>query len=406
MRILLGHSQYHDCTVGGEAAVVKEEAELLRSHGHEVRLFEKSNSQMLSQGKGPVNLVRIATRLYHSPESEAEIGAVMDEFRPDLLHVHNYMFALTPSVFLAAKARGVATALTLHNYRLLCPAGQFLRNGKVCEWCLQGGGYWKPIFSRCYPGGSLIKTLAAVELHRKTRADNRLADRVDAYIALTEFARGKYVGAGIPADQVHVKSIFLADPLAGKELLQAGQGAIFVGRLTAEKGVDVLLQAWRDIDYPLTIVGDGPDRARLEAMASPPVSFAGQMTKQEVLEHLQRSAFLVFPSLWYEGFPATLLEAMACGKAVVATDLGARAEVLGEESGLLCTAGSAQSLATAIKRLAADPHLRARLGANGRQRFLANFTPEPNYKSLLKIYTAAISHAQSAALATGGAQVR
>ncbi len=395
MRILLAHSHYHDGAVGGEAAVLAEEAELLRSHGHEVRSFEKANGTLLERGKGPANLAHIASRIYHSPESAAEIGAVMDEFRPDVLHVHNYMFALTPSVFIAAKARGVATVLTLHNYRLLCPSGQFLRNGKVCEWCFEGGGYWKPIVSRCYPGGSLVKTLAAVQLHRKTKADQLLADRVDAYIILSKFARDKYVAAGIPADQVHVKSNIMGDPLAGIERHNAGRGAIFVGRLSPEKGVDVLLRAWREIDYPLTIIGDGPDGTILRNMAPSHVSFTGQLPREKVLERISGSAFLVFPSLCYEGFGMTLLEAMACGRPVVATDLGARAEILGDSAGLLCIAGDSDSLAVASRRLIKDPDLRSRLGASARQRFLQRFSSEVNYKSLMKIYASAISHSQT-----------
>lgn len=368
---------------------------MLRSHGHEVRTFEKSNGTLLKQGNGLVNLARIASSIYHSPESEAEIGAVMNEFCPDVLHVHNYMLVLTPSVFLAAKARGIATVLTLHNYRLLCPSGQFFRNGKVCEWCFNGGGYWMPIVSRCYPGGSLVKTLVAVELHRKTKADHLLADRVDAYIALTEFSRKKHVDAGIPTEQLHVKQNFLADPLEGNEPGKIGYGAMFLGRLAVEKGVDVLLKAWKDIDYPLTIVGTGPDRAKLQAMASSQVSFTGYISDEEVLSTIQRSAFLIFPSVWYEGFGLTMIQAMACGRAVVATDLETRAEVVGDDAGLMCAANSPESLAAAVKRLIADPALCAHLGANGRRRFLERFSPEPNYELLMQIYDAAIAHAKS-----------
>ena len=395
MRILLAHSHYHESSVGGEANVFSAETELLRSHGHEVRVFEKSNSAFLGEGKGIVDLARVASHIYHSPEAEAEIGAVIDDFCPDVLHVHNYMFALTPSVFLAAKKRGVVTVLTLHNYRLLCPSGQFLRNGKVCEWCLDGGGYWKPILSRCYPGGSLVKTIAAVQLHRKTKSDHLLADRVDAYIALTRFAYKKYIAVGISADQVHVKSNFLDDPLAGKKVPEIGKGAVCVGRLSPEKGVDILLRAWQNIDYPLTIIGDGPDRTSLQQIAPPHVSFAGQLSRERVLVEIQRSAFLVFPSLWYEGFPVALLEAMACGRPAVATDLGGRAEVLGDDTGLLCVAGDPESLAAQVGRLISDPELCARLGANARQCFLENFTPGSNYVRLMEIYASAITRSQA-----------
>jgi glycosyltransferase involved in cell wall biosynthesis len=372
------------------------EADLLASRGHQVSLFERTNAELLTPGI--VNSINVASHLYQSAKSQAEIGAVMDEFRPDVLHVHNYQFSLTPSVFLAAKERGIATVLTLHNYRLLCPSGQFLRNGKICESCLEGGWAWRPILSRCYPGGSIVKTIAAVHLHHMTKKDERLADRVDAYIALTEFARKKHIGAGIPVDQMHLKPNFLPDPFVSGQPLPPGRGAVYVGRLSPEKGVDVLLRAWQGIDYPLTVVGDGPEMDSLRAIAPRQVTFAGQLNKREVLEQIERGAFLVLPSSWYEGFPLVLLEAMACARAVIATKLGGRAEIVTGDVGLLCESGSPESLAAAVNTLISDPALCARMGENARRRFLENYTPEPNYERLMDIYSLAIAHEHSSHL--------
>jgi glycosyltransferase involved in cell wall biosynthesis len=393
LRILIAHSHYGDYVVGGEGAVMSAEADMLAQHGHEVLRFERTNAQRM--GKGLINFIDTARHMYWSPQAYEEIGAVMDEFRPDVLHVHNYHISLTPAVFVAAKRRGIATVMTLHNYRLICPTGQFLRNGKICESCLEGGWAWRPILSRCYPGGGLVKTIAAVHQHRLTKKDKRLADRIDAYIALTNFAAKKHVGAGIPASQMHVKPNFMADPFAGREPSSSGHGAVYLGRLSPEKGVDVLMRAWRGIDYPLSVIGDGPDMGALRAMAPPQVTFTGQLDKRGVLERLEAASFLVLPSLWYEGFPLVLVEAMACGLAIIATDLGGRAEIVPADAGLMCEAGNAASLATAIKTLIGDPALCVWMGENARRFFLERFTAEPNYERLIEIYSAALGHARS-----------
>jgi len=369
------------------------ESDLLTQHGHDVLRFERTNAQRM--GKGLFNLIDNARHMYWSPQAYEEIGAVMDAFHPEVLHVHNYQFSLTPAVFMAAKRRGIATVMTLHNYRLLCPSGQFLRNGKICESCLDGGWAWRPILSRCYPGGSLVKTIAAVHQHRLTKKDQRLADRIDAYIALTQFAAEKHVDAGIPANQMHIKSNFMEDPFVGRDPSPIGHGAVYVGRLSPEKGVDVLLRAWEEIDYPLTVIGDGPEMGKLRAMAPKQVIFLGQLDSHGVLERIKKASFVVLPSLCYEGFPLSLVEAMSCGRAMIATELGGRAEIVSAEVGLMCDAGSAASLAGAVRKLVADPARCAQMGKNARRLFLERYTAERNYEQLLEIYDAAIMHARS-----------
>ena len=372
------------------------EADLLAARGHDVLRYECTNADTLE--RGGVATIRALWHIDWGRQSRAEIGAVMDEFRPDVLHVHNYMFTLTPSIFSAAKERGIATVMTLHNYRLLCPSGQFLRSGKPCESCLHGGGPWRPLLYRCYPGGSLIKTIAAVRLYRKTQRRRLLSDYVDAYIALTKFAAQKHIEGGLPASQVHVKANFQPDPFVSSSPSPAGQGALYVGRLSPEKGVARLLRAWRGINYPLTIVGDGPLLGSLRAIAPPSVTFTGHLGKQDIFRYIQASAFLVFPSIWYEGFPLVLLEAMACGRPVIANDLGGRAEIVTPETGLLCESANPESLAAAARTLISDPVRCARLGQNARRLFLELFTPERNYERLMAIYSAALAHSRSSAL--------
>ena len=388
MRILIVHNHYGNYAVGGEAMVMQAEAELLRAHGHEVVTYERTNAE-LDQRSLP-RRVQAFLRMGWSREGYRCAAEAIDRARPDVMHVHNYKFLLTPSIFGAACDRGVATVLTLHNYRMACPAGQFLHNGRACEDCLDGFAY-RMLWRRCR-SRNIGRNLSEFYLYWCTRRRGLLARWVDAYIALSEFARQKFVQAGLPAEKVHVKPNFLADPLQNGVECHEGQGAIFAGRLSKEKGAEQLLAAWRDIAYPLTIVGDGGLRSSLQAMASAQVEFAGLLPRAATLEAIRRAAFVVFPSICYEGFGMTVLEAMAMGKPVLASDLGPRREMIQDGAhGLLYDAYDAADLARKARRLIGDAHLRRSLGQNARAAYLSRYTPETNYARLMEIYT----HARS-----------
>lgn len=319
------------------------------------------------------------------------IGAAIDAFRPDLMHVHNYWHRLTPSIFAAAKERGIATVLTLHNYRLACPAATFLRKGKPCELCMDGKAS-RILIHRCYTGGSWLKSLLAYRLYQETRKRQFLAPLVDAYIALTEFGRQKSLAGGLPPERVHAKPNFMPDPLNGGTPTSPKEGAIYVGRLSPEKGVLSLLQAWRHIDYPLTIVGDGPEMPAARKARGSQVKFLGNRSHEDVLRLIEQSAFLVFPSEWYEGFGLTLIESMAVGRAVVASDLGPRHEIVRDgQTGLLYRNRDIQDLTSKVRRLISDRNLCATMGAAARGVYLAEYTPAANYQMLIRIYEEAVN---------------
>ncbi len=390
MRILVVHNHYGNFATGGEAMVMKAEVELLRANGHCVETYERTNAEL---AQAP--LLRRARLLVKGPSwsrsAYAAVGEVLDRFRPDLMHVHNYWLVLTPAVFAAAKDRGVATVLTLHNYRLACPGGQFLRDGKPCELCLGGSGV-RVLLHRCYPGGSGVKSLLSWRLYRHTRRRSFHGRVIDAYVALSDFARKKFAAAGLPADRVFVKPNFMADPGVEPSAVGGGTGAVAVGRLSREKGFACLVQAWRDVDYPLTVIGDGPELSRLRSIAPPSVRFAGELPHREVLRHVRNAALFVFPSEWYEGFPLSLMEAMALGRAVVASDLGPRSEMISDgATGLLFKAGDSDDLRAKIQALIADDERRRQLGRGAREFYLQNWVPERNYEMLMDIYDRALA---------------
>ena len=388
MRILIVHNHYGDFATGGEGQVALAEAELLRSHGHIVSKYEATNAEI--EALTLVGKCQSLLQVGWSEMGYERIRAAIELFRPDLMHVHNYWFRLTPSVFAAAKDRGVATVLTLHNYRLVCPANQFLRNGKPCELCTDGKS-WRILIHRCYPGGSWSKSLLAYRLYQETRKRQLLAFLVDAYIALTEFGRQKALVGGLPPEQLHVKSNFMADPLDGGTSTIPKVGAIYVGRLSPEKGVLDLLEAWRHMDYPLTIVGDGPQMAAAREAGGSQVKFLGERSHDDVLRLIEQSAFLVFPSACYEAFPLTLLESMAVGRAVVASDLGPRREIVRDgQTGLLYRSRDIQDLTSKIRRLISDRDLCTTMGAAAREVYLTEYTPATNYQILMRIYEEAL----------------
>jgi glycosyltransferase involved in cell wall biosynthesis len=384
MRILIVHNHYGKFAVGGEANVMAAEAALLKEHGHSVMTYERTNSEV--QDAGWVAKLKTAWGSTWSRSSHDAVRRVILEFKPDIMHVHNYWLLLSPSIFAAAKECGVATVLTLHNYRLVCPGGQFLRAGKVCELCLDGRP-WRAVLHRCYPGGSLLKSLLSVRLFRDTRKRGHLSGVVDAYLALSDFGRGKFIEGGLPPEKIRVKPNFMQDPCGDNVLLPQGRGAIFIGRLAPEKGLDTLLKAWRGIDYPLTVIGDGPMMERARELAPANVSFTGQLSHQEALRLCGEASMFLFTSAWYEGFPLSLLEAMATGRAIVASDLGPRRETIGDgETGLLFEAGNPEDLRRKVQLLIADPELCRRLGAAARKAYLEKYSAERNYRMLIDVY--------------------
>lgn len=388
MRILEVHNHYGDRAVGGEAAVMYAEATLLRDHGHDVCLYERCNGEI--HKRSTVRKVKAFIQVGWSDEGYSAIADAIRSFKPDIMHVHNYKYLLSPSIFSAAKDLGVATVLTLHNYRLACPAGQFLRNGRVCERCLDGFPY-RMLWHRCSFANPLAN-LCQFYLYWTTKRRELLMHWVDAYIALSVFAKEKFLAAGLPEDRLFVKPHFTACGASPVRRDDRAVGAIFVGRLSPEKGVDSLIKAWHRLDIPLRIVGDGPLSAVLRERAGPHVEFAGLLPHEDVLKQISRASFLVFPSIWYETFGLTLLEAMASGRPVLASDLGGRREIVREgETGLLFEAGNPEDLRRKALWLIEHPAECERMGQRAREVCRDMYTPEVNYRQLMGIYEAAIS---------------
>ena len=383
MRVLIVHNHYGDHAIGGEGLVVQAEAALLRSYGHDVQVYERSNSEILRRGL--FGQIKSLGGIGWSGEGYAAVSDEIQAFRPDLMHVHNYKYLLSPSVFAAAQHHGVATVLSLHNYRLICPAGQFMRSRVPCEDCLDGFPY-RMLYRRC-SGWNVVKSLCQLHLHLSTKRRGLLTPWVDAYISLTEFGRSRFISAGIPECRIITKSHFVEDPGFQPSGDTCHGSAIYVGRLSREKGVDALIDAWRDIQYPLKVIGDGPLMSSLRRIAPRHVRLLGAMSRPDTIEELRESDFLIFPSLVYESFGLVLLEAMALGKPIIATDLGPRREIVADGgTGFLYCPSDRHGLQNKSRALIKHSDLRLRMGLEARSRYLAYYTPERNLPQLLNVY--------------------
>lgn len=381
MKILLVHNRYQQA--GGEDSVVAAEANLLAEHAHDVELWSVDNKDLPG---GLVGKIKTALSTTYSPASREIARDKLRRFRPDVVHVHNFFPQISPSIYDACRDEGVPVAQTLHNYRLICPGAMLMRDGKVCEQCLAGSPYQAAWYG-CYRSSKLGSLVVAhmVASHRQL---GTWQQKVDRFIALTEFAKHKFVEAGFPADKISVKANFLHDPLQDSPRpAPTDPGfALFVGRISQEKGIKTLLKAWsllNDVAL-LKVAGAGPLD---DLLNQPNVAALGRQNTAEVSDLMRQAAFLVLPSEWYEGFPLVLVEAFAHGLPVLASRLGSMADIVEDGiTGLLFTPGDADDLAAKAKWLLDHPLETQKLGENARRKFLENYTAERNYAELLGIY--------------------
>ncbi len=392
MRILLLHNRY--VWPGGEDVGVTDDAAQLRSHGHDVVEHIADNRPFVDAGK--LALVRALWRAAWSRPAYAELRAKMRAIQPDILHLHNFWFALSPSVLAAAHDENVPTVVTLHNFRLLCPAGVLLdRSGQACQRCV-GGPPWPGAWRRCYHGSFFASALAArmIAINRRRHTWERDADLL---IVPSEFCRQTFARGGLPTERMVVKPHAATDPFPpGHGPAPAADDplrALFLGRLGPEKGLRTLLAAWPAVyaacpHAELRLVGDGPLRGPLERTAADlPVTFAGAITPAEVPRELAQASLLVLPSECFETFGRSVVEAYASGRPVLVSRLGGPAELVADgETGRLFAPGDPADLADKLTRLLRDPADRTRMGANARQAYLERYTPAKSYEALMECY--------------------
>jgi glycosyltransferase involved in cell wall biosynthesis len=381
MRILVAHNFYQQ--PGGEDECVAAEVAMLRTRGHEVIQYCLHNDAIKA-----LNRVQAASRAIWSRPAYNEVRELIRRHRPQIVHFHNTFPLISPAAYYAARAENVRVVQTLHNFRLLCLNAFFFRDGHVCEDCLGKLIPSPGIVHKCYRDSRTASAATAAMLTTH-RALGTWQKAVDVFIALTQFSRHKFIQGRLPADKIVVKPNFVY-PDQG---LGAGTGdyGLFVGRLSDEKGLVTLLKAWKVLreSVPLKIVGDGPISAMVEESVANDsrIEWLGRKSPDEVYALIGEAKFLVCPSNCYETFGRVIVEAFAKGTPVIASNLGAMAELVDHwRTGLHFEPGNPVDLASAVQQLLADRPALSRMRQAARQEYEDKYTVEPNYRALTAIY--------------------
>lgn len=381
MKILLVHNYYQQ--PGGEDQVFLTEAALLETQGHCVVRYTLHNDQLAEMNPLPLIQATVWNKAVYR-----KLRALICRERPQVVHFHNTFPLISPAAYYAAKAEEVPVVQTLHNYRLLCPNAVFFRNGHVCEDCQGKSLPWPGVAHACYRE-SRVETGVVAAMLTLHRALNIPTEAVDLYIALTNFARQKFIQGGLAAEKILVKPNFV-HPDPGFEEERGGY-ALFVGRLSREKGIGTLLTAWEKLrgKFPLKIVGDGPLAPQVANAAAQltGVEWLGRRRSEEVYELMGKANMLIFPSEWYETFGRVAIEAFAKGTPVIAANIGAVAELVeSDRTGLKFRPGDPEDLVAKMEWALTHPAELVRMCQEARAEFEAKYTAKQNYQMLMKIY--------------------
>ena len=382
MRILIAHNFYQQ--PGGEDTVYYAEKKLLEDCGHEVIPFTVHNDEVNGMGR-----LTLARKTLGNRELCQRLGQIVATRRVQVAHFHNTLPLISPAAYHAARSAGAAVVQTLHNYRILCPNGLLFRDGQVCERCIGKLLPWQGIAHGCYRESRVTTAMVALTVagHRMVGTYHR---DVDLYITPSQFTRRLTLKAGLPEQRVVVKPHFVY-PDGGVGTGDGGY-AMFVGRLSSEKGLDTLLQAWRMLPNApaLKIVGDGPLADRMNGLPAN-VEWLRRQPPEKVHELLGRAAMLIFPSECYETFGRVVAEAFAAGTPVIASNVGSAAEMIDHgRTGLLFTGGNTNDLAKQVALMLADRAQLATMRQAVRKQFDDRYSAASNYQQLLTIYRSAM----------------
>jgi len=385
VRVLLVHNSHHSNSPSGEQRVVDDESALLEAAGVTVLKYFRGSDEIT--GFSVRRRIELPIRPIWSVEDTRGIADVIERHAPDLLHVHNVYPLISPGVIRVADRLGVPVVQTVHNYRHVCANGSYFRDGHVCMDCADSRSGWPAVAHGCYRGSRVqsVVMATALRLHVSTWQQVRL------FLPVTEFMAKHLRSVGIAPQRIRVKPNFAADPgLAGP----AGRSLLYVGRLAEEKGLRALLSAWERSRHPafdeLLIAGEGPLRRAVEDVVArcPNIRYLGILPRSQVHERMNTAGAVVIPSLWFEGFPITVVEAYSHGRPVVATRLGSLGSVVDERVGWTFPPGAGE-LRNVLDGIRPD-ELQEK-GARARQRYLERYSPRSALRDLLAAYDVALT---------------
>jgi glycosyltransferase involved in cell wall biosynthesis len=381
MKILILHNEYQQ--YGGEDSVVKNEVELLKRAGHDVHLEIISNHQI----KGPVSKFLTGLGIIFSFRSFFYIKKLIKKVKPDVVHVHNFFPLWSPSIFYACHSLKVPVVLTLHNYRTLCPTALLMYKGKVTEKSISDGPWWaipKKVYRNSLFGTLLLALM--ISIHKWLGTWEK---QVTTFIALTQFAKDKFISAGFPSNKIAIKPNF-ANMDMPSNYDKRDSTFLYVGRLSEEKGIYTLSNIPKEnlSNFSIKIIGSGPLDSLLTHSSFVKM---GHQNSQLVFQSMQKHLALILPSICYEGFPMTIVEAYANSLPVIGSRIGSIGELVEHGvTGLLFEAGNTHSLAKTLQWALDHPQEMYQMGINARKKYEQSYTAQKNLQQLEDIYMDAI----------------
>lgn len=385
MKVLVVHNRYKDRT--GEDSVFDREVDLLRSHGNHVETFTVDNREILDNTTA--EKISLAKSTVWSYKSNNQIYKILSETEPHIVHVHNTLPLLSPSIFHACNKARVPVVHTLHNYRLICPSNTLFREGKVCEKCVSGT-LINSVQHGCYRNSRVQTAVVAAMLqyHRWMKTWTR---SINGYIALSEFQKMKVAALGIPKSKIYLKPNFIESTPKMVDSIKFGSYYLFVGRLIDEKGIALLIEGYEKSGsrYPLVITGPGYLREFVSRTTAKndQIKYVGVQSKEEVLEWMKGAIALLFPSVWHECSPMSILEAYSCSLPVVCSRLGALPDMVShKKTGYIIPQTTAQSLSEALLWVERNKQYWLSLKKNMTKNIKPIYFQDLNYRTLIGIY--------------------
>ena len=380
MKILLVHNYYRG--FGGENNVFEAERDLLIQQGHDVACFTRTNTDSVSTAQQ----IQAGLGYFYNFQSKVEFENLIKQFKPDIVHIHNLFPIISPSILDACVALHVPTVMTLHNYRLICPNALLLRNNKACEECVDKSFAYPAIQHNCYAESSLRSANLALAnfVHAKSHV---WQDKISAFITFSEFSKNLFLKSHLKLspEQFYIKPNFVADLGYSSE---KSDYFLYVGRLSEEKGIRCLLEAFSASNFLLKIIGDGPlkDLVIASSQQVSNILFLGPQPHENIYAEMKQAIALVLPSFCYEGCSLSMLEAFSTGTPVIASKHGTFPSFIKNEvNGLLFETASVESLLGQLDRLN-DLSAQKILSDKARKTYEALYTPEASYQKLIQIY--------------------
>ena len=382
MKILQIHNEYK--YFGGEDLIVEREKNLLLENNHEViQLIRKNNNEI----KNIWDQLIVSKNLTYSKKSEKIVDEKIKFTKPDIVHIHNFFPLWSPSILNSCKKNKIPVVMSIHNYRLVCANGALYRNGKICELCPKNGLH-NAIYYRCYQD-SLIKTLPVVNLISTFRK-KKIWNKMNKLIVNTEFAKKKFISFGIPEDKLAVKANFIEEDYKINDSESNKEDfIIYIGRLSKEKGLELLIKAWEKIDFKLKIFGDGPLKQKISNLIknNEKIELNNFIPNHEVSKQMAKAKFLIFPSEWYEGFSITLLEAFVNKLPVLSSNIGSMQEIIEDNiNGILFKSGDVHDLIDKINKMIKNPDLLNNIKDKAYEKYQTLYSKKKNYEILVNIY--------------------